>query len=199
MLCFGFDCFLLLVRWRLSLWPVAAFAYQISQLLQPGTVNVIKSVLDCAVDIDNGDHLFVHYNWHNDLAAAVPIASDMPRESIHVRHKLRLPRCCSSSANAPPKRDGLACYFALERAEDELWVGCCREGIERVEAGPVDCVGWRREGFIGVPEEGGGVGEVAGKLVCLFPRAMVFLGSGVKGRWGGWVERVDRKMRPVRD
>lgn len=60
------------------------------------------------------------------------------------------------------KRDSLACYAALEGAQDELiWCG----GVEDVEAGPVYAAQWRRKRLKTVPKEGGRVGCVAGVLV----------------------------------
>lgn len=50
---------------------------------------------------------------------------------------------CSSSdaADSSAESDGLACYFALKGAEDEL-SGRRESGVEDVEAGPVCVVGW---------------------------------------------------------
>jgi hypothetical protein len=143
---------------HLSLWPVAAFPYKIGQLFQPDAVNIIKPVLNCTVNINDGDHLSVHYNGHNHLAAAVPITGDLG-------NKLCLPRGCRRPANSSPKGNSLACYLALKRSQDELRLCGCRKRVESVEAGPVDGVGWRREGFVGMPEEGRRVGEVAGGVL----------------------------------
>lgn len=50
----------------------------------------------------------------------------------------------------------------MEGAEDETGVGrCC--GVESVKSSPINGVGRGWEEQIGVVEEGGGVGEVAGR------------------------------------
>lgn len=55
----------------------------------------------------------------------------MPRKSIHVGNQLRLARSSGGTAHAAGKGDGLAGYFAMKGAEDELG-GV--EGVEGVEA-----------------------------------------------------------------
>lgn len=61
------------------------------------------------------------------------------------------------TAYAAADDDALACWTPVEGTEDQsrgLRVGAG----EGVEAGPVDVVGGWGQGFVGVPEEGGGVG-----------------------------------------
>lgn len=48
----------------------------------------------------------------------------MAWELLDIRDELRFPTLSCSAAHAFPKGYGLACYFALEWAEDEL-VRCC--------------------------------------------------------------------------
>jgi hypothetical protein len=83
----------------------------------------------------------------------------MSRKLFHIRNKLRsLCRGCCPAYTAV-ESDRLACYLALEGPEKEA---SGMGGVGEVEPCPVDVVGWRGEGVIGVPEEGGGIGEVAG-------------------------------------
>lgn len=82
----------------------------------------------------------------------------MPRELLHIRHQLRLLGLGRSAAHTAVKVDGLACYLAVEGAEEEL----LRLGrVEEVESAPVDAGRWAWQGVIRVPEERCSVGEVA--------------------------------------
>lgn len=114
----------------------------------------------------------------------------MPREVLHIRHDDRLALLRRRSAHAPSKANLLACWTTLEGTEEEdgLLVavfggGCAAEDGELVladvEAGPVDGGGGGGESGVGVPEEGGDVGEVT----VLIWRG---LGLGENGRdsWG---------------
>jgi hypothetical protein len=85
----------------------------------------------------------------------------MAGERVDVGHELRGARLRGGPAHAAAQRDRLARDLALEGAEEEL---ARVRRVEEVEAGPVYGARGRREGVVGVPEEGGGVGEVAG--VC---------------------------------
>lgn len=85
----------------------------------------------------------------------------MPRERVDVGHELGLARRRGHAADAAAEGDGLAGHFALEGAENEVWVVWRGQRVEGVEACPVDGGGGGREGVQGVPEKGGGVGEVA--------------------------------------
>ena len=73
----------------------------------------------------------------------------------HVLDPDRLLLRRGSAAYAAADGDALAGRTPVEGAEDESRGLRAREGVE---AGPVDVAGGRREGFVGVPEEGGGVG-----------------------------------------
>ena len=126
-----------IVYCALSLRPVAALCHKIGQLLQPDTVDIVEAILHGAVDINYGNHFTVYNNGNNYLAAAVAVASDMPRKYIHVRYELCLSRRSGGAANTSPKSDSLACDLALERAEDELWLCWRRKGVECVEASPI--------------------------------------------------------------
>jgi hypothetical protein len=90
----------------------------------------------------------------------------MSRKLLYISHELRSLGASSSATNTSAKSDGLASYFALEGSKDKLvgWGG----RIENVEAGPVGMRGRCRQSVEGVPEERGGVGEIAvglGRLV----------------------------------
>lgn len=94
--------------------------HQISKLKDQKEQDAYLSILD---------------DWHNDLALARAIASNMPREFLHIRHQLRLLRLGRSSAHTAAEVDGLACYLAVEGAEQKLlWLG----RIEEVKSAPVD-------------------------------------------------------------
>lgn len=90
---------------------------------------------------------------------------------MHVAHQHRLLLLRRGAAHAPSEADLLARRPALEGAEDEdvcfRGRGCGRgpeDGefvLSDVEAGPVYGGGGGGEGGVGVPEEGGDVGEVA--------------------------------------
>jgi hypothetical protein len=85
----------------------------------------------------------------------------MSGKLLYVRHQLCLLRLRGGTTHSATKSDGLTGYFTLEGTEDELgsfWGG---KGVVDVEPGPVDLIAWGREGVVGVPQEGGGVGEVA--------------------------------------
>lgn len=88
----------------------------------------------------------------------------MPRERLHVGHPHHALLRRRGAADPLSDRDALARGFAHEGAEEEvlvvryLNVARRREGVE---AGPVDGAQGRRLGAVEVPEEGGGVGEVA--------------------------------------
>ena len=97
----------------------------------------------------------------------------MAREVQHIRHDDRLALLSRRSAHAPPEANLLTCRTALEWTEEEdgLLVavlfrsggGCAEDGelvLADVEAGPVDGRGGGGESSVGVPEEGGNVGEV---------------------------------------
>lgn len=72
---------------------------------------------------------------HNNLALARTVTSNVPRELLHIRYKLRQLRLRSSSADAAPEGNGLACYLTVERAEQEL---LRVRRVEKVKAAPVD-------------------------------------------------------------
>jgi hypothetical protein len=82
----------------------------------------------------------------------------MPRELLHVWHQLRLLGLGRSAAHTAVEVDGLACYLAVEGAEQQLpRLG----GVEEIESAPVDAGRWAWQGVIRVPEERRSVGEVA--------------------------------------
>lgn len=108
----------------------------------------------------HGTHLPLLHNRNNNLTLRRPITRNMSRKTFHIRHQLRPRLLRRGAANSPAKRNDLACYLALERAEKELR----RVGrVGEIEACPIDVGGGRGQGVVGVPEEGGGVGEVAGE------------------------------------
>ena len=100
-------------------------------------------------------------NRNNNLTPTPPITRNMSRERLHICYQLRLCFFRRSPTYTAPEIDGLACYLALERTEQELRRICW--GSE-VETCPVDGGGGRGQRVVGVPEEGCCVGEVA---VCL--------------------------------
>lgn len=83
----------------------------------------------------------------------------MTGELLYISHELRSLGASSSATDTSAKSDDLASYFALERAENQLVAWGRR--IENVEASPVGVRGRSRQSVEGVPEERGGVGEVA--------------------------------------
>ena len=103
-------------------------------------------------------YLSIFDDWHNDLALARAIASNMPRELLHIRHQLRLLGLGRSAAHTAVEVDGLACYLAVEGAEEEL-PRLAR--VEEIETAPVDAGRWAWQRVIRVPKERCGVGEVA--------------------------------------
>lgn len=112
-------------------------------------------------------HLPILQDRHNDLTLTRAITRNMPRELIHIRYQLRLLGLRRSAAYAAPKSDCLAGYLPVERAKEELRRV---SGGQKVKTAPVDGGAGGREGVVGVPEEGGRVGEVAAGDVrgCFF-------------------------------
>lgn len=134
-------------------------------------------------------HLATDKNRHHNFTPTLGVAGNMSRKLQHVRHDDSLLGRGGGAAHALPEADLLASGLALERAQQqELVVGrrvCSRDShaagasafadrgrgdgrgkdwelvVADVEAGPVDGGGRGGEGGVGVPEEGGDVGEVA--------------------------------------
>jgi len=104
----------------------------------------------------------------HDFRFGFRVTGDMARKHFHIADHLCRFGLRGYTADAPAEADGLASYFALEGTEDQLRGGR-GGGVEDVEAGPVCVVAGGGEGVEAVPEEGGGVGEVAvvgrGRLV----------------------------------
>lgn len=104
------------------------------------------------------------HDGDDDLASAVAVAGDVAGKRVDVGHDMGALLRRGGAAHASAEGDGLAGDFAHERAEDEgllLRAVCCCRFIQDVEAGPVDAAVGGREGVVQMPEEGGGVGEVA--------------------------------------
>jgi hypothetical protein len=57
---------------------------------------------------------------HNNLAFTRPIARDMARELLHVRHKLRDLGLRRGAAYTSPECNGLACYLSVKRTKEKL-------------------------------------------------------------------------------
>lgn len=103
-------------------------------------------------------HLLIFDNGYHDLTLTRTVTCDVPWKLLNVGHKLRLLSLRCSTAYTASKRDGLACYLAVERAEKKL----LRVGrAEEVEPAPIDAGGGGWQGVVRVPEEGGCVCEVA--------------------------------------
>lgn len=155
---------------------VAGLGKQSSEFLKSLLILLIKPVLLGAINVDDSHnlvtqsdhppssritratHLPVLDNRHDNLALTCAITRDVPWKLLHIRHELRLHGLRCGATNTAPKRDRLACYLPVERAEQQLlrvrWV-------EKVEATPVDA---RRRGgqrVVRVPEQGRRVCEVA--------------------------------------
>lgn len=81
----------------------------------------------------------------------------MARKLIHIRHDLCLPARGRRPTHAPAYRYCLARDMSLEGSEDQL-VGV--DGVEHVEAAPIDSGCWPRERAQRVVEERGSVGEI---------------------------------------
>ena len=79
----------------------------------------------------------------------------MPRKLTDVRDSQYLFFSGGGTAYAPADGDALACRAAVEGTEEE---SAGFGAVDCVEAGPVYVVGGWGEGFVEVPEEGGGVG-----------------------------------------
>lgn len=113
-------------------------------------------------------HLAILNHRDHDFRFRFRVTGDMARKHFHIADHLCRFGLRGYTADAPAEADGLASYFALEGAEDQLRGGR-GGGVEDVEAGPVCVVAGGGEGVEAVPEEGGGVGEVAvvgrGRLV----------------------------------
>jgi hypothetical protein len=99
-------------------------AHQISEFKDQEAQDAYLSILD---------------DWHNDLALTRAIASNMPRELLHVRNQLRLLGLGRSSAHTAAKVDSLACYLTVEGTEQEL----LRLGrVEKIKSAPIDAGRW---------------------------------------------------------
>lgn len=123
---------------------------------------MVEAVFDCAVNVDYPYHaLALDHDGDDDFAFAGRVAGDVTWELLDVGDELSClgGGCCAADSAA--EVDGLAGDFALKRTQDEAWF-CGRGGVVvDVEAGPVYRGGGGGEGAVEVPEEGGGVGEVA--------------------------------------
>ena len=92
----------------------------------------------------------------------------MARKGVDVGDELRGARLRGGPTHAAAQRNRLARDLALEGAEEQL---ARVRGVEEVEAGPVYGARGRGQRVVGVPEERGRVGEVAGWVL---------------ERWVGW-------------
>lgn len=100
-------------------------------------VDLVEAVQHGTVDVDDGDQGSVSAgsgtcnDGDDDLAPAVTVAGDMAREGVHVGDEPGLAGCGGGAAHAAPEGDGLAGYFSLEGAKDELgsWGGVV-EGVK---------------------------------------------------------------------
>jgi hypothetical protein len=155
---------------------VAGLSKQSSELLKGLLILLIKPVFLSAIDVDDSHdlvdqsdrstnalearatHLAFLDDRHNNLALTGAIACNVPWELFDIRHELRLHSLCRSATNTAPKRDGLACYLAVEWTEQQL---LRVRRVEEVESTPIDA--GRRSGqrVVCVPEEGRCVREVA--------------------------------------
>lgn len=130
---------------------------------------MVEAVFDCAVNVDYPYHaLALDHDGDDDFAFAGRVAGDVAWELLDVGDELSClgGGCCAADSAA--EVDGLAGDFALKRTQDEAWF-CGRGGVVvDVEAGPVYRGGGGGEGAVEVPEEGGGVGEVAALLSARF-------------------------------
>ena len=79
--------------------------YSIAQILCPGR--------------EISTHLTIHQNRHNNLTPTLRIASNMSRESQHIRHDNCLLLRGRRAANALPKLNLLARGLSLERPEEQ--------------------------------------------------------------------------------
>lgn len=161
--------------------PVTTPAQQIRQVLEIFPIQIIKSILNRAINVNNSHHLFhptapsAGKNRHHNLALAVTVAGNVAWELVHVGYQLRLLRSCSGTADSTAKFDCLAGNFPLEGSEDELRFR--RRGVKNVEAciqcykclfsifgyvsseglglhtRPVYFLTWRRKGPVGVPQQ----------------------------------------------
>lgn len=138
-------------------------------------------------------YLATNDNGHDNLTPTVGITGNVAREFMYVGDNDSLLASGSRTADTLSKADLLASGLAVEGTEEQDLVfvggvgrrdgyttkaGCAgqrggRNGrgesrefvIANVEAGPVHGRGWGRESGIGVPEEGGDVGQVASTRV----------------------------------
>jgi len=135
---------------------VAGLGKQSSKFLKSLLVLLIKPVLLGAINVNDSHnlinqsdgplsvfgvfvaratHLPVINDWHDNLALTRAVTRDMPWELLHIRHELRLHGLRSGTTNTTPKRNRLARYLAVERAEQQL---LRVRRIEKVKAAPVD-------------------------------------------------------------
>ena len=117
----------------------------------------------------------------------------MPRELLHIRHKLCLLSLRCSSTNAAPERDGLACYLAMERAEEEL---LRVRRVDEVEPAPVDAGRRAWQGVVRMPEKGGCVCKVAGNALVIHLRADINTLRRLLAV-GRWLLKTDSRTRPI--
>jgi hypothetical protein len=100
--------------------PVASRRQQVCQSFQPLFINIIKPILNLTININNRHNLSLKHNRDNNLTHSIAIARYVTRKLFHIRYQLRLLGGCSSTTDSPPEGNGLAGYFALEGAENEL-------------------------------------------------------------------------------
>lgn len=99
--------------------PVATPGQERRQLLQSGLVDLVKPIEHGAVDVNDGHHLVIRHDGHDNLALAVTIARDVAGELVDIAHQLRGPRRRGGAAHTAAEVDGLAGDLALEGAQYE--------------------------------------------------------------------------------
>ncbi|OJJ42863.1 hypothetical protein ASPZODRAFT_20142 [Penicilliopsis zonata CBS 506.65] len=78
-------------------------------------INLIKTIDQRTVDIDDGHGLPGDKHRHDDLATTLRVAGNMAWELLHVTHENRLAPGRGSPADTPSEPDLLAGWFPMER------------------------------------------------------------------------------------
>lgn len=98
-------------------------------------------------------------NRHDDLASTFAVASNVAWKFLYVldQNSPTFALCCGTTYTLP-NPNGLTGDLAHERTENQLvfWV----EGIQDINATPVDRRGGCRKGVVQMPEQRGGIGRV---------------------------------------